>query len=119
MGILSRLFGKNSPRGAEVDRPGEAAAVVDAVQHEPAPQVEAAADSLATALIEPQDAPFGDTGEQAQPPQPAPPLRSLSRYRTDPAFQNFQDRLNRPPGIGSSRTRRRPNLDLPPREPDR
>jgi len=56
------------------------------------------------------------------PPQPAPdspPLRSLNRYREDPAFQNFQDRLRRPPGVGASKARRRPTLDVPRGKSDR
>jgi hypothetical protein len=92
MRALSRLFRKRQNVPPPESRPAEPAPV--------APAEESAAAHEAPAP--PQQSPA------ATEDRPPVPLRSLTRYQHDPAFQNFVQKLKRPPGAAQ---RRRLNPD--------
>jgi hypothetical protein len=107
MSIIDRLFGKRPPKIASqpeqrlpsIDRlPATSATSGDSVSEEIAGQAEAGR----------EDTPIAPEPAGAQ----TPPLRTLTRYQHDPAYNNFKQRLARAPGQESIRSR---NLDYPSR----
>lgn len=82
MGLRIRLFGNRGPK-----RPAPATPPETAVSAAAAPPTSGAAD-VRTA--------------PARPPAPVA-IGSLTRYQHDPAFQNFQKKLRRPPGTAARR----------------
>jgi len=95
VGIFTRLFGR---RPAQTDA-GEEQGPADAPPgNEAAAAPEASSAAAQTAAPVPPETPRG-------PDRPPIPLHSLEAYRRDPAFQNFMDKVRRPPGVRPGRPR--------------
>jgi hypothetical protein len=96
MRVLDRLF-KRPAKPAAPEEANPTAALA-------APAAEGAAKPVAApSTAEP--APVQPTRPAALPEQPEVPLRSLQRYRQDPAFRNFMAKAQKKPGAA-----RRPGI---------
>ncbi len=89
MSVLSRLFRRRAPAApGEVQPP---AAPADALAAPPATT------PPATAVEAPESADEAP-GPATAADEPALPLRSLNRYRQDPAYKNFMAKAQKRPG---------------------
>jgi hypothetical protein len=111
MSLLARLFGRRPaalpdaalPAGPGADALPAAPAAVPGTDALPADETGSSEATAAAAQ---------PAAQPAAPRAEAPSLRTLYRYQQDPAFNNFVDKLKRPPGL--QRRTRMPNLDYPP-----
>src|SRR5579885_2174436 len=99
MGVLNRLFRRDRKAEApdESERAVALAALADGLGSEP-PSGAHPVQQPAAAAIDTEPAPPG-----AEPEQPEIPLRSLQRYRQDPAFKNFMTKAQKKPGAANRR----------------
>jgi len=99
MSILNRLFGRRKGRAAPGARERAATDMAAIAAADPAPAEPAAA------LPEAASHAAVPLASAHLPEQPEVPLRSLQRYRQDPAFKNFMAKAQKRPGAG-----RRPGI---------
>jgi len=80
-------------------------------QHTSRPAAEGPPEPVADQAAPPATRSTADQATAAEPPTAAPPpeaeipLRSLERFRQDPAYRNFMAKARRPPGAPDRRPR--------------